>query len=302
MLPGARPAYLRLQLEPNGRLIVIGPPRGRLDLVTYLLELLAFRHPEDIAVVLGDVCDGHLEGQRLTEFLFTWPVYLLRGDHEELLLAALSAPPGLHGRHAAAWLRRGGGWASRLPADQLVSIAEEFARAPYAIEVRTRRGPVGLLHGDLPPAWRWRRFLAATARPMGRARIAALVGRERLALHRQQQVEPLVPDLWRLVSARGGPSGPRRIGNTWYLHTRERPPRRLHALVLPEETLRSLPMPEDAGTLPPPSTTGPGRPDQDAEDPQALRALTTRLREAATLWQARHARQPPPAPARRHDA
>ena len=116
----------------SGRTLVMGDPHGALRAVRQVLERAAFDPAADRLIVLGDVCDGWPEVDRLLDVLLEVPrLILLSGNHDRWALPWMR-----DGVVDLAWIQQGG-----------LATLDAYAR-------RADRDP--------PADWREARLLART--------------------------------------------------------------------------------------------------------------------------------------------
>ena len=93
------------------RTLVVGDIHGKLDLFNLLLEKMEYRAGEDRLILIGDLVDRGENSRgvvtRAIELKREAPnnVVVLRGNHEAMMLAALSHP---EGEQAELWYYNGG--------------------------------------------------------------------------------------------------------------------------------------------------------------------------------------------------
>src|SRR5580704_5641133 len=99
-------------IEASGpRTYAIGDVHGRLDLLTEAIEAIG-SHVGDApfrVVFLGDYVDRGPDSRGVIDLLMDlqkrWPVVCLKGNHEELMIQAVTHP---HGGRLRRWLEYGG--------------------------------------------------------------------------------------------------------------------------------------------------------------------------------------------------
>ncbi len=136
-----------------------------------LLDLAGFDPACDLVWSLGDLIDRGPFSARCLELLALPWFRAIRGNHEQLLLDAA----GDHG----AWLQwtvNGGDWALGYAWDDPVLRARLDA-LPWACELTTKVGRIGLIHADVDPTCDWPQVLAALPADRGLTRQSALWSR-----------------------------------------------------------------------------------------------------------------------------
>jgi len=142
---------LHLSLNVHGRDFVIGDIHGHFELVEQLLKEVDFDVTVDRLISVGDSIDRGPESHRALEFLEKSWFYSIRGNHEAMLMAAQAREYGIY----ELWMRNGGEWADLVSEDFLNKLSELCKKLPYAIEIETKNGNVGVLHADMPPGLSW---------------------------------------------------------------------------------------------------------------------------------------------------
>ncbi len=170
--PGVEPC-VRLGPNPKGRDLVVGDLHGHFaTLRRALAELQVGAH--DRVISLGDLVDrgpdSHLaKGWMAGDDPAARFDLVLRGNHEQLMLEALRESrqmPAWRLRFADAWrlwrMNGGGWWGQREWGNGVEAWMAALARLPFAAQVETRFGPVGLVHA-CPVHRRWRDLEASLA-------------------------------------------------------------------------------------------------------------------------------------------
>jgi serine/threonine protein phosphatase 1 len=147
---------LRFSRNRSGRDFVVGDIHGCFSLLEAMLSQIAFDPQHDRLFSVGDLIDRGPESQRALEFLdYPW-FHAVRGNHEVMLIEALSGD----NQFVMRWLENGGGWChSHLECLSVMSSA--FSDLPWAIEIETKAGIVGIVHADVPKATSWESFTEA---------------------------------------------------------------------------------------------------------------------------------------------
>jgi len=159
--PPGYQAVQRFKLNERGRDFIVGDVHGAYDLVWLAMKRVRFNPAADRLFVAGDLVDRGKDSGRALAFLKQPYVHAARGNHEDLWLELYEGgPPGqevvdvidkLCNLHAGWWFDM-----PRAARDELVT--EHFARLPFAIEIETPRGKVGIVHADVPHAMDWATF------------------------------------------------------------------------------------------------------------------------------------------------
>lgn len=136
--------FLRLPENQRGRDFVIGDIHGYFDLFDILLEQVSFDPRVDRLISVGDCIDRGPFSERVTEYLGLPWFFCLRGNHEDLLLDAVDHEPGAYDM----WIRNGGIWSEHVHESLLLELAAHYRELPWALEVITRNGKVGVVHAN----------------------------------------------------------------------------------------------------------------------------------------------------------
>ncbi|MDH5376744.1 MAG: metallophosphoesterase [Gammaproteobacteria bacterium] len=142
---------LRLSKNLKGRDFVVGDIHGHFDLLQQFLDQVQFDTKADRLISVGDLIDRGPQSLLAAQFLsYDW-FYAVRGNHETLMLDSLAEVPGIQD----VWLQVGGNWSQFASTDELALLASMITELPWAIEIETDRGPVGIVHADVPAELSW---------------------------------------------------------------------------------------------------------------------------------------------------
>ncbi|MCG6887181.1 MAG: metallophosphoesterase [Proteobacteria bacterium] len=147
---------LRLSKNPSGRDFVVGDIHGCFDLLKTRLRKLGFDKHQDRLISVGDLIDHGQHNDKVLVWLDKPWFYAVRGNHETLAIQSAKDH-----RIQSRWYRKGGAWATQVQKQFLKKLRHALTDLPFAIEVRTRIGKVGIVHADVPVGLHWRKFLAA---------------------------------------------------------------------------------------------------------------------------------------------
>ena len=142
---------LHLPLNKVGKDYVIGDIHGHFELVEQLLKAIDFDDKTDRLISVGDGIDRGPESQRALEFLEKPWFYMILGNHEAMLMDSQAREYGVY----ELWMRNGGEWSDLVTEDFLNNMAEAYRKLPYAIEIETANGKVGIVHADMPAKMSW---------------------------------------------------------------------------------------------------------------------------------------------------
>lgn len=213
---GAPMSILRLPQNDVGRDFVVGDVHGAFHLVDIALDRAGFDPASDRLFFVGDLIDRGPASERCVEFLARPSVYAVRGNHEDMLLELYAdGEPAKEALNFCA-SRNGFRWWLTTPDETRACILAAISSLPYAIEVQTSRGLVGIVHADVPSGMTWQDFCAALEADTQNARETALWGRKRV----QSQDLGGVPGIDRVfVGHTPQWGGVRRYGNVYAVDT-----------------------------------------------------------------------------------
>lgn len=148
-------AVLRLAQNHEGRDFVVGDIHGHFELFEQLLEQIDFDDQADRILSVGDSIDRGPESDRAMEYYEKPWFYSVIGNHEAMLIGSMKNVYGLY----ELWMHNGGEWSDMVSDDELREMAKYFDNLPYAIDVETPFGNVGIVHADFPPKMSWSKLL-----------------------------------------------------------------------------------------------------------------------------------------------
>lgn len=176
-----------------------------------LLERVGFEPDRDLVWSLGDLVDrGPFSPQCLALLEEPW-FRAIRGNHEQLMLDAADDPGTW-----LIWTLNGGDWAKDYPWDA-PPLRRRLAALPWAAELDTAIGRVGLVHADLDLGLRWPRFLEAIETDLGQAREIALWSRRSVSRATRGLPGPRVSDLDLVLLGHSIVERPFQWGSLWFL-------------------------------------------------------------------------------------
>lgn len=170
------PVFQSYPLNTEGRDFVLGDIHGAYDLVIQGMRNVKFDRSVDRIFSVGDLIDRGPQSHRALEFLAQPYMFSIYGNHEEQFCSLDLHDIRTLGK--ANW--HGMKWVNDVSDEKLLALKQAFSKLPVAIEVQTRRGSVGLVHGDVPVGMTWQAFVQALQRGDEHVRDTALTGRNRL--------------------------------------------------------------------------------------------------------------------------
>lgn len=152
LVPPAPRAFVRFGPNPTGRDFVVGDVHGQVAMLDRLLRAAGFDRHFDRLFSLGDLIDRGPGSEELVQRFHDEPsMYCIRGNHEELLLAARFNPV-----YRGVWERNGGDWADDLTEERLAELATMVEQMPLVIELELGDGRrIGMVHAEVPPGMDW---------------------------------------------------------------------------------------------------------------------------------------------------
>lgn len=210
------PRVVRVPLNEHGRDFVLGDIHGAYDLVIEAMKNVQFDCKVDRIFSVGDLIDRGPQSARVIKFLQQLYVFAIRGNHEANMLSLYS---GGHVEEkvlsqAARFLRIE--WWLKETVETRNSILALIARLPVAMEIETCRGPVGLVHGDIPKGMTWQKFLSKVEAGDPKVLEVALEGRDRIRGNDTSGVEGISRIFVGHTTLKGGPQ---RFGNVFAIDT-----------------------------------------------------------------------------------
>ncbi|SDJ62950.1 metallophosphoesterase [Microbulbifer yueqingensis] len=136
---------LKFGKNRRGRDFVVGDLHGHLRQLKRQLEGVDFDADRDRLFFVGDLVDRGPDSEALLAMIDQQVYITIVGNHEAMMIAGCQDPA-----EAALHLMNGGEWFYRLPEERQRYWAERARNWPWAIEIETGSGRVGLVHANLP--------------------------------------------------------------------------------------------------------------------------------------------------------
>lgn len=137
------------QANTVGRDFVVGDIHGCFSLLERLLAALDFDASRDRVFCVGDLIDRGPENERVSAFLAADWFASVRGNHEQMCLAALTQGP-RQANDQALWRLNGGDWFDRISPAEQTRVETDIAALPYVMEIETSNGErAGIVHADV---------------------------------------------------------------------------------------------------------------------------------------------------------
>ena len=155
----------KFSVNQHGRDLAVGDIHGHFERLKKTLAAARFDPAVDRLFSVGDLVDRGPQPEKSLDWLARPWFHAVRGNHEDYAIRWARS----RRMDAANYRRNGGGWFLDLGAAEQDRFARAFTKLPFAIEVETRGGIVGIVHADCP-VWSWRRMDSALQSRAGQAR------------------------------------------------------------------------------------------------------------------------------------
>lgn len=205
----------RLPLNEAGRDFLIGDIHGHFSRVEELLATACFAPEKDRLISVGDLVDRGPDSDQALEWLARPWFHAVIGNHELMALAHACSD----GDDAAMHVMNGGEWMAAMDPEVKSEYAEAFAKLPLAIEMQTARGPIGIVHADIPPGMSWQALAAELDADSRDSANWLLWSRQRLESATQGEVTPDVVGIRRVYVGHTPVKKPIAVGNVCYIDT-----------------------------------------------------------------------------------
>ncbi len=199
-----------------GRDFAVGDIHGCFRLLERELDAVGFNKSTDRLFSVGDLVDRGPDSDRSLEWLAKPWFHAVRGNHEQMAIDVIAGK-----QDSGIYRDNGGEWYLRLPLAQQQLFADGFCGLPFAIDIETSRGTIGLVHADIDTG-SWSGF------------VSALESFDRLSIVRQRQLSEValwsreritfsdtagVPDLHALIVGHTPGIEVRKLGNVFFIDT-----------------------------------------------------------------------------------
>lgn len=129
----------------------------------------------DRLFMVGDLIDRGPDSAQVLEFLAIPNVYFVRGNHDNRLVTLSLDDLKILG--STDW--NGMGWICTCSDPTLLAIQVALSKLPFAIEIDTPRGSVGVIHAEVPIGMDWSTFIGKLEAGDNECLVSALEGRTR---------------------------------------------------------------------------------------------------------------------------
>ena len=139
----------RYERNKTGRDFAVGDVHGCFTKLEAALDSIGFDESCDRLFSVGDLVDRGPESELVLEWLDKPWFHPVQGNHEDMAVRFT------HGtREAQHYLMNGGSWLVCKSPPEQQPFADSLVMLPYAIEVETEKGIVGIVHADVSgPTW-----------------------------------------------------------------------------------------------------------------------------------------------------
>jgi len=205
------PAVGRFGLNEFGRDLVVGDVHGMFAHLERLLDKLGFDPAADRLFSVGDLVDRGPDSAAALQWLAHPWFHVCRGNHEQFVLDSADL------RDRTLWVEsNGGAWWLEIDAAQQALFRREMVRLPFAMEVATANGLIGIVHADVPPMLSWDEFMVLIEAGNPEAMLYALWSRRRLQSANRGSITGRVS---RVYCGHTPTRGTVRLGNVHHIDT-----------------------------------------------------------------------------------
>lgn len=129
-----------------GRDFVVGDIHGCFSRLTEALYAVGFDREKDRLFSVGDLVDRGSESHLVCDWIAKPWFHPVRGNHDDFAIRHVKIAP----LDFENYTRNGGAWFIALPKDEQLTIADALDSLPYAIQVETDNGLIGIVHAECP--------------------------------------------------------------------------------------------------------------------------------------------------------
>ena len=198
-----------------GRDFAVGDIHGCFTALERALADIGFDESRDRLFSVGDLVDRGPESNRVLEFTAKPWFHAVQGNHEDMAIRYVT--PGNRDRDH--YMLNGGAWLIGSTPNEQLDFATELATLPYAIEVETANGLIGIVHAECAtPTWREMTELFASVTSKNRLRAltdTCLWSRDRI----QSEDRTTIPDVLAVIVGHTPLRKPAILGNVYYIDT-----------------------------------------------------------------------------------
>lgn len=124
---------------------IVGDIHGNFSKLRISMSEIGFDPEKDRLFSVGDLVDRGPESDEALDWLEAPWFFAVRGNHEDLAImwAEGQLPTNMY-------MKNGGAWNILNTEDKCIEIADAFRHLPWAIELETKAGIVGIVHAECP--------------------------------------------------------------------------------------------------------------------------------------------------------
>jgi serine/threonine protein phosphatase 1 len=201
--------------------LVVGDIHGCINRLYEALSSVGFNYDTDRLFSVGDLVDRGPESGDSLELLSKPWFFAVQGNHEDagVQFAAMEAMGQPSKGFTERYMKYGGAWMIGKPQVERMDYAMAFASLPYAIEIETVHGLVGVIHADaLRDDWSYTVHRLRTVRHQSQLdMILGHITMDRSKLLAGDRTP--VKGVHALVVGHTPLRTPLRLGNTYYIDT-----------------------------------------------------------------------------------
>lgn len=137
--------FKKFGINEKGRDFVVGDIHGCFSRLQQSLNEIGFNEEFDRLFSVGDLVDRGEESHLVCEWIAKPWFHAVRGNHDDFAIRHVKQPLDFEN-----YTRNGGAWFMALPRDEQVEISAALESLPFAIQVETAHGLVGIVHAECP--------------------------------------------------------------------------------------------------------------------------------------------------------
>lgn len=164
-------------INTKGRDFIAGDVHGNFSLLSEKQIEVNFNPEVDRLFLVGDCVDRGEQSVNVLKWLAEPYVHCIRGNHEQMAIDYYNGDKSTYEEWM--YLRNGGAWFINLSDAEQKRYVEAFQKLPYAMDVATSTGLVGIVHAECLHH-SWQQFLIDLHHNTGNIRESAIWGRTRI--------------------------------------------------------------------------------------------------------------------------
>jgi serine/threonine protein phosphatase 1 len=127
-----------------GRDFAVGDIHGCFNRLEEALKSIEFDTIKDRLFSVGDLIDRGPDSHKVLDWLAKPWFHAIQGNHEEMAIVY-----GYLAESVDEYKKHGGEWLLSLPVEEQATYANALAELPYAMQIETKEGSVGVVHADI---------------------------------------------------------------------------------------------------------------------------------------------------------